>query len=104
MRTLTARFFPGVLLDVFLGVFLGAALFSVLCGPHPASAQPAALPGMVAIPARPAPAPRGASCHAGMSFDRFLADLNHQPPLPALSHPPPPAAPPPLPYTQRHPN
>src|SRR5712675_343822 len=78
MRTLTARFFPGVLLDVFLGVFLGAALFSVLCGPHPASAQPAALPGMVAIPARPAPAPRCASCHAGMTFDRFLADLKAQ--------------------------
>src|SRR6266699_750062 len=78
MRTLTARIFPGCLLDVFLDVFLGAALFSFLCGPQPASAQPAAWPGTVATPARPAPAPRGASCHAGMSFDRFLADLKQQ--------------------------
>ncbi|HMH97102.1 MAG TPA: peptidoglycan-binding protein [Bradyrhizobium sp.] len=53
-------------------------MFSVLCGPQPASAQPAAWPGTVATPARPAPAPRGASCHAGMSFDRFLADLKQQ--------------------------
>jgi lytic murein transglycosylase len=42
--------------------------------PLSASAQPAA------VPARPlaAPAPRGASCHNGMSFDRFLADLKLQ--------------------------
>src|SRR6266567_6551204 len=78
MRTLTARIFPGVLLDVFLDVFLGAALFSALCGPQSASAQPAAWPGTVATPARPAPAPRGASCHAGMTFDRFLADMKAQ--------------------------
>src|SRR4030088_612637 len=55
--------------------FLGAALFSILCGLQPASAQ------LAAPSAKPiaAPAPRGgASCHAGMSFDRFLADLKQQ--------------------------
>src|ERR1700716_1412435 len=54
--------------------FLGAVLLTLLCGPQPASAQPAA------APAKPiaAPAPRGASCHAGMTFDRFLADLKAQ--------------------------
>lgn len=31
-----------------------------------------------ALPARPAPSPRAASCHNGMSFDRFLADLKQQ--------------------------
>src|SRR3984893_9468266 len=53
---------------------LGAALFAILCGPQPASAQPAA------APAKPiaAPTPRAASCHNGMSFDRFLADLKQQ--------------------------
>src|SRR6202171_19984 len=66
----TARF--------LLGVFLGTILLALLCGPHRASAQPAAYPGPVATPARPAPAPRGASCHNGMSFDRFLADLKAQ--------------------------
>ena len=29
-------------------------------------------------PAKPAPSPRAASCHNGMSFDRFLADLKQQ--------------------------
>src|SRR3981081_3858919 len=54
--------------------FLGAVLLTLLCGPQPASAQP------IAAPAKPiaAPTPRGASCHAGMSFDRFLADLKQQ--------------------------
>jgi lytic murein transglycosylase len=34
----------------------------------------------IAAPAKPivAPSPRGASCHNGMSFDRFLADLKQQ--------------------------
>src|SRR3981189_348859 len=54
--------------------FLGTVLLTLLCGPQPASAQPAA------APAKPiaAPTPRGASCHAGMTFDRFLADLKQQ--------------------------
>src|ERR1700716_171838 len=54
--------------------FLGAVLLTLLCGPQPASAQP------VPAPAKPAAAPalRGASCHNGMTFDRFLADLKQQ--------------------------
>jgi lytic murein transglycosylase len=49
-------------------------LLALLCGPQAASAQP------VPAPARPiaAAAPRGASCHGGVSFDRFLADLKAQ--------------------------
>src|SRR5882724_1682933 len=59
---LTARFFPG------------AVLLAILCAPQSASAQP------IAVPVRPvaAPALRGAACHNGMSFDRFLADLKQQ--------------------------
>ena len=52
-----------------------------LCGPQPATAQPAPLlPRAAAVPARPvvAPAARAASCHNGMSFDRFLADVKQQ--------------------------
>src|SRR6202045_2539057 len=58
----TARFFPG------------AVLVAILYGPQSAAAQP------IAAPAKPitVPAPRAASCHAGMSFDRFLADLKQQ--------------------------
>src|SRR3981081_4676656 len=81
--------------------FLGAALFSILCGPQSASAQltvaPARPPAAAAPPpavrtpppahhqvapagppapaAKPAAAPAlrgGASCHDGMTFDRFL--------------------------------
>src|SRR3982075_4520595 len=54
--------------------FLGAVLLTLLCGPQPASAQP------VPAPAKPAAAPalRGASCHNGMSFDRFLTELKQQ--------------------------
>jgi lytic murein transglycosylase len=61
----TARFFL---------VFLGASLLAILCGPWPALAQP------IAAPAKPiaAPSPRAASCHNGMSFDRFLADVKTQ--------------------------
>ena len=47
----------------------------------PASAQLAVPPNRpVAAPAKPAiaPAPRAASCHAGASFDKFLADLKAQ--------------------------
>src|SRR5205823_2569796 len=62
--------------------FICAILSSVLCGPQQASAQPFAAPAraIAAAPARPiaAPAPRGAACHNGMSFDRFLADLKQQ--------------------------
>src|SRR6266403_3425219 len=62
--------------------FLGAALFSILCGPQSASAQltvaPARPPAAAAKPAA-APALRGgASCHDGMTFDRFLGDLKQQ--------------------------
>src|SRR4030088_1744455 len=62
----TARFFPDA--------FSGAILLVLLCGAQPPSPQSAA------APAKPvaAPAPRGASCHAGMSFDRFLTDLKAQ--------------------------
>src|SRR5712671_5815470 len=59
--------------------FPGAALLALLCGLQPASAQPAAYPPRpIAAPVKPAAAPPargGAACHAGMSFDRFLADL-----------------------------
>src|ERR1700686_269374 len=78
MRTFSTKLF---FLGVFLGAFFGAGLLAVLCGLQPALAQPAAAPASpAAAPARPvaAPAPRGASCHAGMSFDRFLADLKQQ--------------------------
>src|SRR5258708_2059589 len=53
---------------------LGAALIAAFCGRQPASAQP------IAAPARPTAAliPRGASCHNGMSFDRFLGELKQQ--------------------------
>src|SRR5258705_9354150 len=56
-------------------IFLvGSFLLAMLCGLQQASAQP------IASPARPvaAPVPRGAACHNGMSFDRFLADLKQQ--------------------------
>src|SRR5229473_2750683 len=61
-KFLTARFCPG------------AVLFVILCAPQSTSAQP------IAVPARPvaAPTPRGAACHNGMSFDRFLTDLKQQ--------------------------
>jgi lytic murein transglycosylase len=54
--------------------FLGAILLTLLGGPQQASAQTAA------APAKPtaAPASRGASCHSGISFDRFLTDLKQQ--------------------------
>src|SRR5258707_9427551 len=53
---------------------VGAVLLAILCGLQQASAQP------IAAPARPVatPSQRGASCHNGMSFDRFLADLKQQ--------------------------
>ncbi|HKH01309.1 MAG TPA: lytic murein transglycosylase [Bradyrhizobium sp.] len=53
---------------------LGAALLALLCEPQHASAQP------IAVAAKPiaAPAPRGAACHGGMGFERFLADLKAQ--------------------------
>jgi lytic murein transglycosylase len=62
--------------------FSGAVLLSILCGPQQASAQPILAPAraIAAAPARPiaAPAARGASCHNGMGFERFLADLKQQ--------------------------
>src|SRR6201992_1092553 len=62
------------------GLFLGAVLLAMTSGPHPASAQLADPMAQPAPPSRPrtAPSPRAASCHNGMSFDRFLADLKQQ--------------------------
>jgi lytic murein transglycosylase len=48
------------------------AVAALLALPSSAPAQP------VAAPAKPIAAPRGAACHNGMSFDRFLADLKQQ--------------------------
>src|ERR1700723_2602599 len=75
MRNSSIRFF----LDVFLDIFLAAVFLAMSSGP-PASAQfadPAAQPPAPSRP-RAAPSPRAASCHNGMSFDRFLADLKQQ--------------------------
>ena len=60
--------------------FLGAILLAIFFGSQPASAQlrePAAQPTAPSRP-RAAPSPRAASCHNGLSFDRFLADLKQQ--------------------------
>src|SRR5215210_1483831 len=51
----------------------GAALAAALCGTQ-VSAQPIAAPLRTVA----APVARGASCHGGMAFDRFLADLKAQ--------------------------
>jgi lytic murein transglycosylase len=75
-------------------LLFGAALLALSSGAQQTSAQqpatsirpatlparPAAVPGrLVAAPAQTAaPAPRGAACHNGMSFDRFLADLKQR--------------------------
>src|ERR1700683_134180 len=61
--------------------FLAAALLAISCGPQPATAQPVAFPPRAApVPARPVAAPvaRAASCHNGMNFDRFLAEVKQQ--------------------------
>jgi lytic murein transglycosylase len=50
----------------------GSILLSLLCVPSLAPAQ------VIAAPVRSIVAPRGAACHGGMSFDRFLADLKAQ--------------------------
>jgi lytic murein transglycosylase len=58
-----------------------ATLATLLVFSTAASAQLLAPPARpAAVPARPpaAPSPRGAACHNGMSFDRFLADLKQQ--------------------------
>ena len=49
----------------------------------PAAVRPIAAPRppVAGVPGQPvalAPSPRGAACHNGMSFDRFLADLKQQ--------------------------
>jgi len=66
-------------------LFAGIALSAILSGSQPASAQQAfpAPARPTATQARPAaaptaPSPRAASCHNGLSFDRFLADLKQQ--------------------------
>src|SRR4051812_16476488 len=51
---------------------LGAILAALPCGPQQAAAQ------AIAAPARAVAPPRGASCHGGLTFDRFLADLKAQ--------------------------
>src|ERR1700722_19766012 len=75
MRNSSIRFF----LDVFLDIFLAAVLLAISSGP-PASAQFADPTAQPPAPSRPraAPSPRAASCHNGLSFDRFLADLKQQ--------------------------
>src|SRR5277367_6390293 len=60
------------------GFFLAALLLAILCGLQPVAAQPLTpSPRAIAAPARAA-SPRAASCHNGMNFDRFLADLKQQ--------------------------
>ena len=61
------RLILGAVLLALLGVMM-------LWAPRPAPAQP------MPAPARPAaaPIPRAASCHNGLSFDRFLAELKQQ--------------------------
>src|SRR3954464_2678338 len=75
-------------------LLFGAALLALSSGAQQTSAQqpatsirpatlparPTAVPGrLVAAPAQTAaPAPRGAACHNGLSFDRFLADLKQR--------------------------
>src|ERR1700743_917752 len=61
-------------------LFFGMALLAITSGPQPASAQFAEPTAQPITPARPraAPSPRAASCHNGMSFERFLADLKQQ--------------------------
>src|SRR5664279_2754183 len=78
-------------------LLLGVTLLALLCASQPGSAQPApattrpararpavaprppAAPGQTAAPVQAATAsPRGATCHNGMTFDRFLADLKQQ--------------------------
>jgi lytic murein transglycosylase len=80
MRNSSTRFFLDVFLDVFLSIFLGAVLLAMTSGPRPASAQLAEPTARPPAPSRPraAPSPRAASCHNGLSFDRFLADLKQQ--------------------------
>jgi lytic murein transglycosylase len=86
----TARFIPGLLLAILCGLQQAQAQ------PAPASVRPAAAPARTAAPrvVTPRPAapaiqtgapaqaaaasPRAASCHNGMNFDRFLADLKQQ--------------------------
>src|SRR5689334_13570862 len=51
--------------------------------PRPVPTNPAATaPRPAPVPGQPpiasSPSPRAASCHNGMSFDRFLADLKQQ--------------------------
>jgi lytic murein transglycosylase len=61
------------------GLLLGAIGAATLCLQEPAPAQ-LLPPGQPLAPARPAvtPSPRGAACHNGASFDRFLAELKQQ--------------------------
>src|SRR4051794_18864503 len=53
---------------------LGAILAALLCGQQQAAAQAIAAPARAVAPS----APRGASCHGGLTFDRFVADLKAQ--------------------------
>jgi lytic murein transglycosylase len=63
-------------------LFFGAVLLAALCDPwRPASAQlasPVAQPKALAAKPGAGSSSRAASCHNGMSFDRFLADLKQQ--------------------------
>src|SRR3954469_4101180 len=73
----------------FLVVIAASLAFSSLASaqPAPAPVRPAPArpvaprPPAAAVPGQPpaaAPSPRAASCHNGMNFDRFLADLKEQ--------------------------
>src|SRR4051794_13682710 len=96
--------------------FVGTVLLAISLGLMPASAQPAPAPARPAVarpattPARPAlapnqqgvasPSPRGASCHGGMSFASFLAELKQQAVAAGVSQAPIAAASPYLVYDQ----
>ena len=66
MRLSTTRL-GAIGLAIFLAILGGAYQALAQFAPPAASASP-----------RSAPSPRAASCHNGMSFDRFLADLKQQ--------------------------
>jgi lytic murein transglycosylase len=78
------RFLPVVAASLFLSssVFAQPAPAPVRPAParpataNPATPRPAPVPGQP--PAAGTPSPRAATCHNGMSFDRFLADLKQQ--------------------------
>ena len=78
---------PGTLMPLFRLLVAAAASLTLsaiaIAQPAPAPARPAPRPAVAPAPGQQQPAaaprtPRAAACHNGMSFDRFLADLNQQ--------------------------